>query len=143
MEFLFTSAPRISIKLQKQDKQDQSENKLKCINPSTLETLGYAKIMKKDDVDEISKKVYAAQKEWCKTTFKERRKVLRSIQMYVIEHCEEICHLCSMDSGKPALDAMMGEILTTCEKIRCVNVNGEVCFPYSPLFFNFRVLPKI
>lgn len=82
--------------------------------------------MKKDDVNEISKKVYEAQKEWCKTSFKERRKVLRSIQMYVIEHCEEICHICSMDSGKPALDAMMGEILTTCEKIRCVNVNGEI-----------------
>jgi len=126
MEFMFTNAPRITLDLKKQTKtQERCEKEMKCVNPSTLETLGYAKVMNKDHVNKISKKAVEAQTEWCKTSFAERRKVLRSIQQYVIDNCEDICEICSMDSGKPALDAMMGEILTTCEKIRCINVNGE------------------
>ena len=62
-----------------------------------------------------------AQVEWCETSFVERQKVLRSTQWHAIENCETRI----MDYGKLALDSMMGEILTTCEKIRCINVNGE------------------
>jgi len=37
-----------------------------------------------------------------------------------------ILSLCSLDSGKTPLDALLGEVLTTCEKIRTLNANGEL-----------------
>ena len=61
-----------------------------------------------------------------KTSFAERRRVLRTIQKYICNHVEDICRVCSRDSGKPKCDALLGEILTTCEKIRCINANGEL-----------------
>lgn len=132
-EFILVKAPKITLELlpsssKKHEDAVTKDDKevIKCENPSTLETLGYVKVFRVEDVNEVSAKASKAQKKWCKTSYKERRQVLRSIQAYVVEHCEEICHICSIDSGKPALDAMMGEILTTCEKIRCVNMNGEV-----------------
>ena len=56
----------------------------------------------------------------------ERRKVLRTIQKYIVHHIDEICRVCTRDSGKPKVDALLGEVLTTCEKIRCMNMNGEL-----------------
>ena len=100
MEFMFTNAPRITLDLKKQTKtQERCEKEMKCVNPSTLETLGYAKVMNKDHVNKISKKAVEAQTEWCKTSFAERRKVLRSIQQYVIDNCEDIC-----ENGEAWLD---------------------------------------
>jgi len=66
---------------------------------------------------------FKAQKAWTKTNFCEGQKVLRSVQKYIVENAKEICDVCSLDSGKHLVEAMLGEILTTCEKIRCINSN--------------------
>ena len=67
----------------------------------------------------------SSQLKWRKTSFKERRLVLRTIQKYILSHIEDVCRVSSRDSGKPKVDALLGEVMTTCEKIRCINVNGE------------------
>ena len=67
----------------------------------------------------------AAQPEWAQTTYRQRRMVLRTIQKYIVNNIETICRVCSRDSGKPKVDALLGEVMTTCEKIRCINSNGE------------------
>jgi acyl-CoA reductase-like NAD-dependent aldehyde dehydrogenase len=41
-----------------------------------------------------------AQKEWAKTSFSERRAVLRMILKFVLENQEEICKVSMLDSGK-------------------------------------------
>lgn len=51
--------------------------------------------------------------------------VLRTIQQYILSHQEDICRVCARDSGKPKVDALLGEVMTTCEKIRCINQNGQ------------------
>lgn len=99
---------------------------IQCFDPSTNQYLGQVPAMTKDDVHDLCKRAAAAQKTWAKTTFAQRRQVLRTIQKYVVHHVEDICRVCSRDSGKPKVDALLGEVLTTCEKIRTINQWGEV-----------------
>lgn len=99
---------------------------IQCYDPSTHQYLGEVVAMTKDDVHDCCKRAAAAQKTWAQTTFRQRRQVLRTIQKYVVHHVEDLCRVASRDSGKPKVDALLGEILTTCEKIRTINQWGEV-----------------
>jgi delta 1-pyrroline-5-carboxylate dehydrogenase len=98
---------------------------LNCYDPSTRQLLGTAPNMSAEQVHEILVKAKAAQAEWKNTTFAQRRMVLRTIQKYVCQHVADICRVSSRESGKPMVDAVVGEIITTCEKIRTICEWGE------------------
>jgi len=98
---------------------------VQCYDPSTLQHLGEMEAMTPARVHEVVAKARAAQAGWAKTSWRERRRVLNTIQKYILAHQEDICRVAARDSGKPKLDALLGEVLTTCEKIRCVNAHGE------------------
>jgi acyl-CoA reductase-like NAD-dependent aldehyde dehydrogenase len=66
-----------------------------------------------------------AQRAWGKTSFAERRRVLRALLDHIVEHNEEICRIASRDSGKTLVDAAMGEVFPVCEKIRYLLAHGE------------------
>mmetsp|Transcript_17620 Transcript_17620/g.42888 ORF Transcript_17620/g.42888 Transcript_17620/m.42888 type:complete len:650 (-) Transcript_17620:155-2104(-) len=104
----------------------KDKTKLNCYDPSTKQLLGTAKNMTSNDVEELLIKAKKAQVEWSQTTFGQRRMVLRTIQKYVVNHVEDICRVSARESGKPKVDAVMGEILTTCEKIRTICDWGEL-----------------
>ena len=100
---------------------------IQCFDPSTRQYLGQVKAMSAADVHEVCVKAKKAQEKWQATTsFAERRRVLRTIQKYLVHHIVDICRVCSRDSGKPMVDALLGEVMTTCEKIRCVVEWGEL-----------------
>jgi len=98
---------------------------IQCFDPSTLQLLGYVTAMNATQVHELCAKAKVAQRSWARTTFAQRRMVLRTLQKYIVSHQEEICRVCSRDSGKAKVDALLGEVMTTCEKIRCINAHGE------------------
>lgn len=140
-EFLTTIVPVIDVKMTDAESKDDGvegdpvsemqlcpdddKSKLCCFDPSTKQFLGNCKNMTAKDVTEILEKAKIAQIEWQKTTFEQRRLVLRTIQKYVVTHVEDICRVSARESGKPKVDAVMGEILTTCEKIRTICEWGE------------------
>jgi acyl-CoA reductase-like NAD-dependent aldehyde dehydrogenase len=99
---------------------------IQCYDPATKQRLGEVTAMTAKDVHELCVKAAQAQKSWVRTSYKERRKVLRTIQKYIVNHVEDICRVCTRDSGKPEVDALLGEVVTTCEKIRTINSNGEL-----------------
>jgi len=99
---------------------------LNCYDPSTRQFLGQVPNMTTKDVHELLVKAKIAQESWSKTTFVQRRMVLRTIQQYIVQHVQDICRVSSRESGKPKVDAMLGEILTTCEKIRTICEMGEL-----------------
>jgi len=139
-EYWTTSVPHIEVETsdlktalespdyrEKLDKIDiKNTNTIPCHDPSTGKYLGCVPNMTAEEVHELCEKASAAQQMWCKTTYAQRRQVLRTIQRYVLANLEEIVEFCSRDSGKTALDAMLGEVLTTCEKIRTINADGEL-----------------
>jgi len=98
---------------------------VQCYDPCTMQKMGEIEAMTPEKVHELIAKARLAQQEWCKTSFSERRRVLQVVQEYILNHEEDICRVASRDSGKPKLDAMLGEVITTCEKIRCIQANGE------------------
>ena len=91
---------------------------IQCFDPATNQFLGQVKAMNAQDVHELCVLAAEAQRGWAKTSYPQRRAVLRTIQKYIVHHMHEICRVCARDSGKPKVDALLGEVLTTCEKIR-------------------------
>ena len=90
---------------------------VRCYDPATGCFLGNVKAMNAEDVEDVAMKAKNAQAEWKNTTWEQRRRVLRLLLNYTVEHQLEICRVDARDSGKPLVDAVLGEIMTTCEVI--------------------------
>ncbi|XP_052190396.1 aldehyde dehydrogenase 22A1 [Diospyros lotus] len=100
-------------------------DKIPCYEPATMKFLGYLPALKPDEVKEHVALARKAQKIWAKSMFKQRRQFLRILLKYIIEHQELICEISSRDTGKTMVDASLGEIMTTCEKITWLLSEGE------------------
>jgi acyl-CoA reductase-like NAD-dependent aldehyde dehydrogenase len=87
--------------------------------------LGAVQIDSPEDVDAAVARAKVAQKAWRKTSFEERRKVLRQLLAYTVGDKDEICLTVQRDSGKTRENALLGEIWPTCEKFRWMIKNGE------------------
>ncbi|KAI9042334.1 aldehyde dehydrogenase family protein [Aspergillus affinis] len=96
----------------------------------------------KDGVDRKIKAAKNAQVEWARTNFAERRKVLRTLLKYVLEHQDELATACCLDSGKTKVDASFGEILVTAEKLKWTIDHGEKALAPSPRPTNFLMMYK-
>lgn len=95
--------------------------------------------------DKINRAAYA-QKEWEKTTFADRRRVVRSLKKWLVENQDVCAQTACRDTGKTrtshlllscwlcdeicsvffvVIDAALGEILTTCSKMDWLIDHGE------------------
>lgn len=70
-------------------------------------------------------KAKQAQSAWAHSTFAQRRKLMRTIQKWVVSDAETIARVAARDTGKTAVDAAFGELLTTCSKLAWTINNGE------------------
>jgi acyl-CoA reductase-like NAD-dependent aldehyde dehydrogenase len=84
------------------------------VNPSTA-----------DGIDRAIAKAKAAQVQWAQTTFSQRRRVLRTMLKFILDNQETIARVACLDSGKTMVDASLGEILVTVEKLRWMLRHGE------------------
>jgi acyl-CoA reductase-like NAD-dependent aldehyde dehydrogenase len=101
------------------------------IKPATIE-----------DVNTAVRAAKAAQREFAKTTFAERRKLLRTLLKYVLDHQDDIVTACCLDSGKTKVDASFGEILVTAEKLKWTIDHGEKALLPSRRPTNFLMMYK-
>jgi len=115
---------------------------LQCYSPATLANLGTVPNLSSEQVSELALRSKTAQQSWKLTTFSQRRRVLRTLQKYIVAHIDEICQLCAKDSGKTQVDALLGEILTTCEKIRTLLHHGETWLESSKRPVNPMMMHK-
>ncbi|KAL9274608.1 Aldehyde dehydrogenase 22A1-like protein [Drosera capensis] len=100
-------------------------DKVQCYEPATMKYLGFFPALQPDEVKEHVAQAKKAQKIWANSSFKQRRQFLRILLKYIIEHQELICEISSRDTGKTMVDASLGEIMTTCEKITWLLAEGE------------------
>lgn len=106
--------------------QIRSEAKMiSCFNPATEAHLGDVAATSPEAVTLCVQRARAAQKQWAQSSFAQRRAVLQHIMDYVLEHADELCEQIAMDSGKTYENAMLGEILPICNKIKWTIKNGE------------------
>uniref|UniRef100_A0A2P2MR93 Aldehyde dehydrogenase 22A1 n=1 Tax=Rhizophora mucronata TaxID=61149 RepID=A0A2P2MR93_RHIMU len=90
-----------------------------------MKYLGYFPALSPSEVNDRVAQARKAQKIWAKSSFKQRHQFLRILLKYIIEHQELICKISSRDTGKTMVDASLGEIMTTCEKITWLLSEGE------------------
>lgn len=92
--------------------------------PATGQFLGSFASKSCSDIDSMISKASSAQQEWSSSSIDRRLKILVSLQSYILENQELIAHVACRDSGKTMLDASMGEILVTLEKLQWTIQHG-------------------
>ncbi len=98
---------------------------IECRDPATGERLGDVIALTREEVVARVHRARAAQAAWGRTSFAERRRVLRALLDHILDRKQQICHAAALDSGKTLLDAAMGELFPVCEKLRYTIKNGE------------------
>ncbi|GAP87239.1 putative aldehyde dehydrogenase [Rosellinia necatrix] len=98
---------------------------IQCYAPATGQFLGFVNPSTPAGLDRAIAQAAAAQVRWAKTSFAERRRVLRSMLQHVLDNQEQICSISSLDSGKTMVDAQLGEIMVTAEKLQWTIKHGE------------------
>ncbi|SCV03382.1 LAME_0H09978g1_1 [Lachancea meyersii CBS 8951] len=99
--------------------------RIQCHCPATGQVLGSFPSMTEKDIDVLVSKAAHAQVKWRETSFDERIRVLVSLQDYILENQDLIARVACRDSGKTMLDASMGEILVTLEKLQWIIKHGK------------------
>jgi acyl-CoA reductase-like NAD-dependent aldehyde dehydrogenase len=101
-------------------------DRIPCYDPGSLDMLGPdMHAMSAGEVRDRIVRARAAQKEWAKSSWGQRRLLLKVIQRFILENQDTICQVSARDSGKPLVDAAFGEILVTLEKIKWLLQDGE------------------
>ncbi|KAI0172673.1 ALDH-like protein [Hypoxylon sp. FL1284] len=98
---------------------------IQCYAPATGQLLGLVNPSTPAGIDRAIVQAQAAQEKWAETSFGERRKVLRTMLQHILDNQEQICKVSSLDSGKTMIDAQLGEILVTVEKLQWTIRHGE------------------
>ncbi|RYN51000.1 putative aldehyde dehydrogenase-like protein [Alternaria tenuissima] len=115
---------------------------IQCYAPATGEALGRINPSTADGIDRAITKAKAAQVQWAQTSFLRRRKVLRTMLKFILENQEEIARVACLDSGKTMVDAALGEILVTVEKLRWTIKHGEKSLKSERRDTNFLMMYK-
>ncbi|KAL5700292.1 hypothetical protein ACHQM5_025752 [Ranunculus cassubicifolius] len=100
-------------------------DRVQCYEPATMKYLGFFPALMPHEVKEHVAHARKAHQIWKTSSFKQRRQFCRIILKYIIEHQELICEMSSRDTGKTMVDASLGEIMTTCEKLTWLIAEGE------------------
>jgi acyl-CoA reductase-like NAD-dependent aldehyde dehydrogenase len=98
---------------------------IECVNPATGARLGTMPAATPDDVKRIVERARVAQKQWATSTFAQRRAVLGHMLDHILANIDEIVAAVVEDSGKTHENALLGEIMTVCSKIKWICANGE------------------
>ncbi|KAG7192747.1 Meiotic Sister-Chromatid recombination aldehyde dehydrogenase [Scheffersomyces spartinae] len=93
--------------------------------PATGQYLGTFMAHTPYDIDDKIDRARRAQKGYQTTSFMVRRKLLKTLARYIGDHQEDFARVACRDSGKTRVDALMGEILVTLEKLNWIISNGE------------------
>lgn len=107
------------------DVKTKSSSAIQCYSPATGRLLGRVNPVTADGVDRAVIKAREAQAVWRRSTWSERKRVLRCLSQHILENSERIARVACVDSGKTMADAALGEVMVTVDKIRWVLREGE------------------
>ncbi|KAI9823449.1 MAG: Meiotic Sister-Chromatid recombination aldehyde dehydrogenase [Thelocarpon impressellum] len=116
---------------------------IQCYSPATGRSLSTVNPASAAAVDRAVKRAAEAQREWAKTSFAQRRRVLRTLLKFILENQEAISTGACLDSGKTRIDSSFGEILVTVEKLKWTILHGERALKAERRPTNFLMSYKI
>ncbi|KAK7049325.1 Meiotic Sister-Chromatid recombination aldehyde dehydrogenase [Paramarasmius palmivorus] len=94
-------------------------------DPSNGSHISTTMVDNRHDITEKIRKAVEAQKKWRKTSFTQRRRVIRSLKTWLIDNQELCARVACRDTGKTLIDAALGEIITTASKLEWILDHGE------------------
>lgn len=99
--------------------------KIQSYCPATGQYLGTFATTLRSGMDSQIAAAAAAQAAWRELPFAQRKQLLRTLNRYIMDHQDDVARVACRDSGKTKLDALMGEIMVTLEKIAWIVAHGE------------------
>jgi len=106
-------------------KKTEADRCHRCVVAATGRLLGWVLDQSAADVRARVQVASDAQQLWRETSFAERRRVLRALRKTILANRESILQASVLETGKTFVDAYLGELLTTLEKIRWLLREGE------------------
>lgn len=103
----------------------KKRKQIRCVEAASGRLLGLVPEMDATDVRSRVQAAHEAQGRWKRTSYAERRRVLRALRGAFLANRECILQASVQETGKTLVDAQLGEMLTTLEKIRWLLRQGE------------------
>ncbi|PWN25026.1 ALDH-like protein [Jaminaea rosea] len=107
------------------DPKDTLGLQIRCFDASTGWHLATLEADTRQTIDDKLAAASEAAKKWEGSEWSARRRLLRSILAWIVEDQEKIVRVACRDTGKAAVDAYFGEILTTSSKLHYLIENAE------------------
>lgn len=102
-----------------------NDGAIHCYDPATGYVLGTALADSPDTIRTKIARAADAQRVWRGSSMAQRRLVLRTMHAWIQRDLEPIARIACRDTGKTAIDAAFGELLTTCAKLAWTLHHGE------------------
>src|ERR1043166_9637832 len=81
-------------------------------NPATGEEIGRAPLTMPEEVARAVGRARQAQREWSRSSFRKRRRLVMNARRIILSELEEIALLISRETGKPVAEAISMELAT-------------------------------
>lgn len=118
-------------------------DKIICYDPATAYLIAEIDADTPETISLKISKAKSAQVAWSRSSWAQRRKFLRTFQKWVVNDSETIARVAARDTGKTAIDAAFGELLTTCSKLAWTIDNGESILRTETRPNNLLLLHKV
>lgn len=99
------------------------EGKLRPLNPATLEPVGEVAVTR--DVASVVASAAAAQAVWARSTFDERRALLKRVAQLLVARMDEIASTVTAETGKPIVESYTTELMLGVEPVAWVAKHAE------------------
>ena len=100
-----------------------AEGELRPVNPATLEPLGAVPVT--HDVDAVVARAAAAQEEWARASFADRRAVLVRTARVLLARIDEIARTITAETGKPIVESYTTDVMLGVEQVAWLARNVE------------------
>lgn len=100
------------------DARSETAREVISYDPATGEELGRAPLRSSEEVRAAVERARAAQKSWAALSFRERGAYILRAREIALAEMDEIAHLISRETGKPAAEALSMEIVPTLDLMR-------------------------
>lgn len=97
---------------------------IEAANPATGEVFGSVPVMDEAQVRQAVQRARRAQESWGALSARERGVFFKRLQDVVAANAREIAAKISRETGKPLFDALLAEVMATCELIRTLRSDG-------------------
>ncbi|WFD26111.1 Meiotic Sister-Chromatid recombination aldehyde dehydrogenase [Malassezia nana] len=101
------------------------EGTIHCYDPATGYVLGTVPADTPTTIRAKIEDAVDAQRIWSKSSMAQRRRVLQTLHAWIQRDLSLIARMACRDTGKTAIDAAFGELLTTCSKLVWTLKHGE------------------